>query len=117
MADFEIMVTVIGGDVEPAKVVDEVLSEAARLALDELRATWPVRTGRSRDGLRADGPAVVGSAPYTDDVRRSRGEPTIASSEAPAIGERAAERAASKGDIDASMDGAIAGILRDSLET
>lgn len=116
MAD--VTVTVSGATSDTVDdVIEQVTAKAAEMALADLQAIWPVRTGRSRDGLRATADAVVGSAPYTDDVKQRGSATPIADSDAGPIGDTAAARAVSESDISQAMGGVIASILAENLET
>ena len=115
------MITVIV-DGSPTADIDDVTTvvtrQAAELSLGSLRDIWPVRTGRSRDGLRATDTAVVGAASYTSDVHQRGSALPIVDSDAKAIGEISAEQAAEHTDQAVSdlLDGLVTSILSDTLE-
>ena len=102
------------GDVDTA--TDRVTRAAAELALSDLQAIWPVRSGTSLAGLHVEGSAVVGSASYTDEVRQRGSSLPIVDGAAQAIGESAAENASAAADITDALDGAVSSILRSNLE-
>lgn len=116
----EASVTVTVSGASPAdaeQVIEQVTAKAAELALAELRSIWPERTGRSKAGLSAEANAVVGSAPYTSDVRRRGSSSPIVDSDARDIGQRAAEQASQSDDgISEALDGVITEILSMHLE-
>lgn len=103
---------------DPDEVLGTVTSKAAEISLGSLRDIWPIRTGRSLAGLSATVDAVVGSATYTDDVKRRGSDTPIADSDAKVIGEISADKAVEETDSAVSelLDGIMTSILSENLE-
>lgn len=113
-----ISVIVTGPSADPQDVTEPVTARAAELALGSLRDIWPVRTGRSRDGLHATADSVEGTASYTDDVHARGSSVPIADGQARTIGEQSADAAVSETDAEVSreIDGILTDILRTNME-
>jgi len=111
-------IEVLGPTADPGDTEAIVFARAAEIALHGLREIWPVRTGRSRDGLRATADAVVGAASYTDDVTARGSDVPIVDSNARVIGEIAATKAVveTASEVSETLDGVLISILSEHLE-
>lgn len=115
MAEFDVEVSVSGPPASSAEDAERIVAErAAEIALGTLRDIWPVRTGRSKSGLTTRGSLVVGTAEYTDEVRRRGSSTPIVTTEAPRIGEDAAQQAADElaEQVALAIEGAVTESLR-----